>query len=61
MGHHKSIIKTKNQNDPAEVITLEKWTTYFESLGTNREENDLIPNSYNKKFLKITPSQKLSP
>ena len=53
----KSIIKTKNQNDPAEGITLESWKTYFESLGTNGEENYPIANSYNQNFLKITPSQ----
>ena len=56
----KSIIKTENQNDPAEGITLERWKTYFESLGTNGEENDPIPNSYNQNSLKITPSQKNS-
>ena len=26
----KSVIKTENQNDPAEGITLERWKTYFE-------------------------------
>ena len=56
----KSIIKTENQNDPAEGITLERRKTYFESLGTNGEENDPNPNSYNQNFLKITPSQKNS-
>ena len=39
----KSIIKTENTNDPAEGITLERWKTHFELLGTNGEGND--PNS----------------
>ena len=59
-GIIKSIIKTENQNDPAEGITLERWKTYFESLGTNGKENDPIPDSYNQNVLKITPSQKNS-
>ena len=53
----KSITKTKNQNDPAEGITLKRWKTYFESFGTNGEGNDPIPDSYNQNSLKITPSQ----
>ena len=52
------MIKTENQNDPAEGITLERWKTYFESLRTNAKENDPIPNSYNQNSLKITPSPK---
>ena len=50
------MIKTKNQNDPAEGITLERWKIYFESSGTNTKENDPIPNSYNQNSLKIIPS-----
>ena len=53
----RSIIKTENQNDPAEGITLEKWKTHFESLETNGEENDPIHKSYDQNSLKITPSQ----
>ena len=52
------MIKTENQNDPAEGITLERWKTYFESLRTNAKENDPISNSYNQNSLKITPSPK---
>ena len=52
------MIKTENQNDPAEGITLERWKTYFESLGTNEKENDPIPNSYNQNSLRIIPSPK---
>ena len=39
----RSIISTKDICDPAENITMDRWKLYFETLGTNGQENDNLP------------------
>ena len=42
----KSVTDSTFEYDPAEGIHIDRWKTYFEKLGTNREEDDCLQTDF---------------